>query len=104
MSKKLFERVSCAVSQWVGRPEAMWVAGLLLVSWVAAGFLWDDLPEAYGTLADAITLTLVFVMQAANNRDNLAVHVKLDEIGDHLGIPSLREHDKEGERDLNRRL
>ena len=94
-----FERVSEWANQKFSHPWA-------LAAWVALTFLWlvlplmHDLPEMWGQLFDAWQVLLTLLLLAAQFRDTLAIHAKLDRIGDRLRADNVRDADKQGQPDL----
>jgi len=78
-----FQAFSERVSGWVGSPW-FFVANLLLVAvWLASGplFHWGDTWQLVMTTGLTVTTQLlVILVQATQNRDGRAVHLKLDEL------------------------
>lgn len=78
-----FSRLARAVEQAAGSPYATLTAVLAVVVWAASGplFGWSDTWQlAINTGTTVFTFWMVFVIQAAQNRESAAVHVKLDEL------------------------
>jgi low affinity Fe/Cu permease len=79
----LFTRFSAAVSRIAGRPVVFAIAAAIVLAWAVAGpFVgysetWQLLINTGTTI---ITFLMVFVIQASQNRDTAAVHLKLDEL------------------------
>lgn len=72
-----------AASNLVGSAHAFVVAALLIVLWLFSGPLFnfsDTWQLIINTSTTVITFLIVFLLQYAQNQDNRALHVKLDEI------------------------
>jgi low affinity Fe/Cu permease len=72
-----------AITSWAGSGSAIIAAALIIVVWAVSGPLfgfsdtWQLIINTFTTLA---TFVMVFVIQNTQNRDERALHVKLDEI------------------------
>ena len=78
-----FGRLARAVEQAAGSPYATAAAVLVVVIWAATGpvFGWSDTWQlVINTGTTIVTFWMVFLIQAAQNRNDAAVHVKLDEL------------------------
>ncbi len=78
-----FERLSQAVTDWSGRSETVVVAFLLVVMWGVTGpyFRYSDTWQlVINTLTNLITFVMVFLIQRSQNKDTLAIQLKLNEI------------------------
>ena len=79
----LGERLAQAVSRWTGSSPAFWAAVASVVLWAAAGpqFHWSDTWQlVMNTASSIVTFLMVFLIQRSQNKDTLAIHIKLDEI------------------------
>lgn len=80
---RLFTRFANAVSKWTGRPAAfaLCVVGVLVwaLSGPAFGFS-ETWQLVINTSTTIITFLMVFLIQNTQNRDNAALHAKLDEL------------------------
>ena len=79
----LFTRFAKATSQLAGRPVTFILAVLLLVVWAATGPLFgysDTWQLVINTGTTIVTFLMVFLIQATQNRDTEALHLKLDEV------------------------
>jgi low affinity Fe/Cu permease len=85
----IFTRFSTSVSTWVGRPWMFVIALSALLLWAISGpFLGfsDTWQLIINTSTTIITFLIVFIIQNTQNRDNMAMNVKLDAIIKKLGI------------------
>lgn len=79
----LFARFASAVAAAAGRPGSFAVAGAVIVVWAVSGpfFGWSDTWQlVINTGTTIVTFLMVFVIQNAQNRDGMAIQVKLDEL------------------------
>jgi low affinity Fe/Cu permease len=77
------ERWSRVVTDWTGSSWAFAVAALVVVVWLATGpvFHYSDTWQlVINTGTTIVTFLMVFLIQRAQNKDALAVHLKLNEI------------------------
>lgn len=77
----IFTRFSTHVSEWVGRPWMFVVALVLLILWGISGPILgfsDTWQLIVNTSTTIITFLIVFIIQNTQNRDNMAMNVKLD--------------------------
>ncbi|MDB5440038.1 MAG: hypothetical protein JWM33_2465 [Caulobacteraceae bacterium] len=80
---KVFTRFATAVSKWTGRPLVFATCCLLVVLWAMSGPLFgfsDTWQLVINTSTTIITFLMVFLIQNTQNRDNNALHAKLDEL------------------------
>ncbi|MCF8505259.1 MAG: low affinity iron permease family protein [Caulobacter sp.] len=80
---RLFTRFANQVSKWAGRPFsfALCVAGV--VAWALTGPAFNyssNWQLVINTSTTIITFLMVFLIQNTQNRDNAALHAKLDEL------------------------
>jgi low affinity Fe/Cu permease len=97
-----------AVARWTGRPYAFILCIAFVVVWAVSGPVFgfsDTWQLVINTATTIITFLMVFLIQNTQNRDNGALHAKLDELirsgsgsNDFIGIEHLT--DKELERIL----
>jgi low affinity Fe/Cu permease len=79
----MFERISRSVTMWTGSPAAVIGSVLIVLVWAATGPVFgfsDTWQLVINTGTTILTFNMVFVIQAAQNRDGAAVQTKLDEI------------------------
>jgi low affinity Fe/Cu permease len=80
---KTFTPVANFVAHWTGRPATFLVCVALVLLWGGTGPLFhfsDTWQLVINTSTTIITFLMVFLIQNTQNRDNLAVQVKLDEL------------------------
>jgi len=77
------ERFSRAVTEWAGTSWAFAVALAVIVAWAATGPIFgfsDTWQLVINTGTTIVTFLMVFLIQNTQNRDSLAVQVKLAEL------------------------
>jgi low affinity Fe/Cu permease len=82
-STSLFGRFAGRVATLAGRPAAFVAACAVIVVWAFTGplFGWSDTWQlVVNTGTTIVTFLMVFVIQNAQNRDGMAIQVKLDEL------------------------
>lgn len=78
-----FERVSARVTQKAGSPAAFLVALAVILIWAVTGPIFrfsDTWQLVINTGTTIITFLMVFVIQQSQNKDSLAVQLKLNEL------------------------
>ncbi|HEY3068233.1 MAG TPA: low affinity iron permease family protein [Methylomirabilota bacterium] len=81
--RQKFRRLACTTAEWVGSPLAFIGAIVLVVVWAAMGpvFHYSDTWQlVINTGTTILTFLMVFLIQATQNRDATAIHLKLDEL------------------------
>ena len=81
--RDLFRRIAHKTSEGVGSPWAFMVACLIVIVWGATGpfFGYSDTWQlVINTGTTIVTFLMVFLIQNTQNRDSLAIHLKLDEL------------------------
>src|SRR5262249_4475745 len=79
----LFSHIACAIAHWMGKPLAFLIAALLVVAWAATGPMFnysDTWQLVINTSTTIITFLMVFLIQNTQNRDTMAIQVKLSEL------------------------
>jgi low affinity Fe/Cu permease len=79
----IFTRMANAVSHWAGRPAVFTAACAIVVIWAVSGPVFgysDTWQLVINTGTTIITFLMVFLIQNTQNRDNAALHSKLDEL------------------------
>jgi low affinity Fe/Cu permease len=77
------QRFSHKATQWTGRSAAFTLACLVIVVWLATGPLFgfsDTWQLVINTGTTVVTFLMVFLIQRTQNKDSLAVNLKLNEI------------------------
>jgi low affinity Fe/Cu permease len=79
----VFARFALWVSGATGTPMAFTIALLTIVAWAVTGPLFgfsDSWQLVINTGTTIVTFLMVFLIQATQNRDTRALHLKLDEL------------------------
>jgi low affinity Fe/Cu permease len=82
-SAPVAERIAARVTEWVGSSKGMTAAVAAIVVWAAAGpvFRWSDTWQlAINTGTTIVTFLMVFLIQRTQNKDGLAIQLKLNEL------------------------
>jgi low affinity Fe/Cu permease len=80
---KFFDKVATHVTHFAGRPGAFITAALLVIVWAATGPLFDFSTTwqlVINTGTTIITFLMVFIIQQSQNKDTLALQLKLNEL------------------------
>ena len=80
---KVFTPFANFISHWAGRPAAFIVCCAAVIGWAASGPLFgfsDTWQLVINTSTTIVSFLMVFLIQNTQNRDYLAVQVKLDEL------------------------
>lgn len=86
MSKKsdnIFEKIAAATAKFTGSTPAFIIALIIVLSWAAAGPFFNYSEEwqiVINTGTTIITFLMVFTIQRVQNKDSLAIQLKLDEL------------------------
>jgi low affinity Fe/Cu permease len=78
-----FSQAASATSRWAGRPSAFLLCCLIVVIWGVTGpvFRYSDTWQlVINTGTTIVTFLMVFLIQNTQNRDNIALQAKLDEL------------------------
>ncbi|HEY7170853.1 MAG TPA: low affinity iron permease family protein [Vicinamibacterales bacterium] len=78
-----FESLSEAVTRWTGSTRAFALAAAVIVVWAAVGPLFrfsDTWQLVINTGTTIVTFLMVFLIQRSQNKDAVAVHLKLNEL------------------------
>src|SRR5688572_27128245 len=79
----LFDRISTTVTRAAGRPAASLMAFSLIVIWAICGPIFDFSDTwqlVINTGTTIITFLMVFIIQQSQNKDTLALQLKLNEL------------------------
>jgi low affinity Fe/Cu permease len=77
------ERVSAVVTRWAGSTNAFACAVSVIVVWAVLGPLFgysDTWQLVINTGTTIVTFLMVFLIQRSQNKDALAIHLKLNEL------------------------
>jgi low affinity Fe/Cu permease len=80
---EFFERASTAATSWTGSTPALLSAVGMLALWLLTGpaFHFSDTWQlVMNTITSIITFVMVFLIQRTQNKDSLAVQLKLNEL------------------------
>jgi low affinity Fe/Cu permease len=80
---RLLERLAQAATRWTGSTAAFVLAAVAVLAWAVTGpvFHWSDTWQlVMNTTSSIVTFLLVFLIQRSQNKDALAIHLKLNEI------------------------
>jgi low affinity Fe/Cu permease len=78
-----FDRLSTRVTQWAGSPVAFAVALASVVIWAACGHYFhysQNWQLVINTGTTIVTFLMVFMIQQSQNKDSIALHLKLNEL------------------------
>jgi low affinity Fe/Cu permease len=78
-----FSRFAHAVSTWTGHPVAFLLAVAVVIVWAATGPLFsysDTWQLVINTGTTIVTFLMVFLIQNTQNRDTMAIQLKLSEL------------------------
>ena len=81
--KGRLERISAAVTAWSGSTKAFACAAGVVVVWAALGPVFhfsDTWQLVINTGTTIVTFLMVFLIQRSQNKDSLAIHLKLNEL------------------------
>jgi low affinity Fe/Cu permease len=79
--KHLFNQIAQKTAYWTGSPQAFILAIFVVLAWATTGPLFrysDTWQLVINTGTTIVTFLMVFLVQATQNRDTLALHAKLD--------------------------
>jgi len=80
---EIFSRVACVIAHWMGKPIAFLIATALVIIWAFTGPLFnysDTWQLVINTSTTIITFLMVFLIQNTQNRDTMALQLKLSEL------------------------
>ena len=82
-SSKFFNRFSNVVTKATGKPAAFIIATLVIIVWAISGPIFhfsDTWQLVINTSTTIITFLMVFVIQHSQNKDTVAIQLKLNEL------------------------
>jgi low affinity Fe/Cu permease len=90
----LAERLSAKATEWTGRTSAFTWALVVVVGWILSGPIFhysDTWQLLINTITSLVTFLMVFLIQRAQNKDTLALQIKVNELiaaqkGAHNGL------------------
>src|SRR5436305_1435318 len=80
---KMFDRFSSVVTRVTGKPIAFISAFIIIILWAVTGPIFqfsDTWQLVINTGTTIITFLMVFVIQQSQNKDTVALHLKLNEL------------------------
>ncbi|SEK05574.1 low affinity iron permease family protein [Paraburkholderia diazotrophica] len=80
---RAFDRFAAAVTRWAGSPVVFGLAVITIVAWLVSGpfFHYSDAWQlVINTGTTVVTFLMVFLIQQSQNKDSVAVHLKLNEL------------------------
>lgn len=80
---KYFDHFSSVVTRVTGKPVAFIIAFLIIIVWAVSGPLFgfsDTWQLVINTGTTIITFLMVFIIQQSQNKDTVAIHLKLNEL------------------------
>jgi low affinity Fe/Cu permease len=80
---QLFSDLACATARYAGHPLAFLTAATLVIVWALTGPLFgysDTWQLVINTSTTIVTFLMVFLIQHTQNRDTLAIQLKLSEL------------------------
>jgi low affinity Fe/Cu permease len=80
---QIFSRMATATARYAGKPQTFLGAVLLVVAWALTGPLFnysDTWQLVINTSTTIVTFLMVFLLQHTQNRDTLALQIKLAEL------------------------
>ena len=81
--RALFEKIAAKITRGTGSPMAFIVAAFLIIVWLISGPLFgfsDTWQLIINTSTTIITFLMVFVIQHSQNKDTMALQLKLNEL------------------------
>ncbi|MDQ3015433.1 MAG: low affinity iron permease family protein [Bacteroidota bacterium] len=81
--KLAFEKASAVATRWAGSPFAFLFAFLVIIIWIMTGPIFgfsDTWQLVINTGTTIVTFLMVFLIQQSQNKDVIALHLKLNEL------------------------
>ena len=73
------ERFAQALTRWTGSTSAFLLAVSIITIWGATGWLFHY-SDTWQLVINTVTFLMVFLIQRSQNKDALAMHIKLNEL------------------------
>jgi low affinity Fe/Cu permease len=80
---RAFDTFASAVTRWAGSPVAFGLAVISIVMWAVTGPVFhysENWQLVINTGTTIVTFVMVFLIQQSQNKDSVAVHLKLNEL------------------------
>jgi low affinity Fe/Cu permease len=80
---EMFSKAACVIAHWMGKPIAFLIATALVSVWALTGPLFgysDTWQLVINTSTTIVTFLMVFLIQNTQNRDTMAIQLKLSEL------------------------
>lgn len=80
---RAFDAFASLVTRWAGSPAAFCLAVLTVIAWVVTGPIFhysEGWQLVINTGTTIVTFLMVFLIQQSQNKDSVAVHLKLNEL------------------------
>jgi low affinity Fe/Cu permease len=80
---RIFDIFASAVTRWAGSPLAFGLAIISIVLWAVTGPIFhysEDWQLVINTGTTIVTFVMVFLIQQSQNKDSVALHLKLNEL------------------------
>lgn len=108
----VIERISGAATAWTGHTSAFAWAFVLVIGWALTGplFHYSDTWQLFiNTVTNLVTFLMVFLIQRAQNKDTMALQLKVNELiaaqkGAHNSLIAIEEFSEEELRTLHDRF
>ena len=80
---EVFSRMACTTAHWTGKPITFLIAAALVIIWAATGPMFhysDTWQLVINTSTTIVTFLMVFLIQNTQNRDTMALQLKVSEL------------------------
>jgi low affinity Fe/Cu permease len=80
---RIFDAFASAITRWAGSPIAFGLAVVCIVVWIVTGPVFrysDGWQLVINTGTTIVTFLMVFLIQQSQNKDSVAMHLKLNEL------------------------
>ncbi|MEA2877004.1 MAG: hypothetical protein QOF14_2200 [Hyphomicrobiales bacterium] len=80
---EMFSQAACAIAHWMGKPISFLIATALVIVWALTGPMFgysDTWQLVINTSTTIVTFLMVFLIQNTQNRDTMAIQLKLSEL------------------------